>query len=219
MSYSPETSPRDNYDSIEYSFKVILVGNSGVGKTNILSRYLKRGFTDTFRSTIGVEFGAITRQRFDKIIKIQFWDTTGQERYKSISRAYYRKCDMAILVYDITNYASWVDLKTKWLYDVKGLSECEMPIVVIGNKSDLNGERNVPMKEVAKHCVDNNFYFMEISAKDTTNVMDSLEMIIETLYNNIESKLQEKEPDVIRIDHGTIKKVEIDDKDKKCDCL
>lgn len=208
--------------SLEYLFKVIIIGTSGVGKSNILSRYLKRGFTESFRSTIGVEFGAVTRQRFDKIIKIQFWDTTGQERYKSISRAYYRKCDMAVLVYDITNYGTWSDLKNKWLNDVKGISEDDIPIVIIGNKCDLSADRNVEIKEVSKYCIENGFYFMEISAKDTTNVTDSLEMIIETLYDNAENKIKEKEPDIIRIDDNTIKKVEINKTEmdeRKCDCF
>jgi small GTP-binding protein len=133
----------DDYDMI---FKVVLIGDSGVGKSNILSRYLKNEFHIDSKATVGVEFGS---KRFDIDgfkVKSQIWDTAGQERYKSITNAYYKGAKGALLVYDITRKESF-DSVDKWIPDLRTNGDEQVTIILIGNKCDLEESRVVSVEE------------------------------------------------------------------------
>ena len=123
----------DNYDLI---FKIVLIGDSGVGKTNILSRYISNEFSLNTQATVGVEFGSKIIKKGEKLIKLQIWDTAGQERYKSITSAYYKGAKGAFVVYDITKMKTFKNLD-KWITELKANGNEDIYIILIGNKLDL----------------------------------------------------------------------------------
>lgn len=122
--------------------KVVLLGDSAVGKTNILSRFARGEFSTNSRPTIGVEFATLTREVEGKTIKVQIWDTAGQERYRAITSVYYRGAVGAVLVYDITSRRSF-DAAHRWLRELREHASGKIVIALIGNKSDLAEQRAV----------------------------------------------------------------------------
>ena len=138
-------SKDEEYDMI---FKVVLIGDSGVGKSNIMSRYLKDEFSIETKTTVGVEFGAKKLELNGLSVKAQIWDTAGQERYKSITNAYYKGAKGSLLVFDITRKESF-DNVDRWIAELKNNGDSDVTIVLIGNKCDLEHERQVT-KEMAQ---------------------------------------------------------------------
>lgn len=136
-------SKEEEYDMI---FKVVLIGDSGVGKSNIMSRYLKDEFSIETKTTVGVEFGAKKIELSGSNIKAQIWDTAGQERYKSITNAYYKGSRGALLVYDITRRDSFLNVD-RWISELRTNGDPDVTIILIGNKSDLDQDRQVPREE------------------------------------------------------------------------
>ncbi len=142
-------------------FKVILVGDSGVGKTNILNRYTKDEFNFDSKTTIGVEFGSKIFNVKDHFVKIQIWDTAGQERYRSITNAYYKGSKGAIIVFDLGRRETF-DHVERWYEDINRNGDKDISIILVGNKSDL--ETRAVTKDEAEHKAQNlsNFiYFIE----------------------------------------------------------
>lgn len=136
----------DDYDMI---FKVVLIGDSGVGKTNLLSRYLKNEFSFDSKTTVGVEFGA-KRLEIDGVkIKAQIWDTAGQERFRSITNAYYKGAKGALLVYDCTRRDTFENIN-KWVPELKQSGDKDVTIILVGNKIDLESERQVSTEDGQK---------------------------------------------------------------------
>ncbi len=125
-----------NYEEIDLSLKLIIVGDSSVGKTNILTRYTKNLFNTDSKATIGVEFGSKIININDHKIKLQIWDTAGQERYKAVTVAYYKGSKGAFIVYDVTNKSTFDNLDN-WINDIKKNGDKETCIILIGNKTDL----------------------------------------------------------------------------------
>lgn len=138
------------YDLI---FKMVIIGDSGVGKSNLFSRYMHNTFNLSSKTTIGVEFGAKKLHIQGRSVKAQIWDTAGQERYKSITSAYYKGAKGALLVFDLTSQESF-DAIDKWLSDVKNEGDPQIIIILIGNKSDLIEDRQVK-HEVARAKAEN----------------------------------------------------------------
>ena len=156
----------EEYDMM---FKILLLGDSGVGKSSLLLRYTKNQFLTDMRSTIGVEFGL----KFIKIdnlqLKVQIWDTAGMERYRSITSTYYKGAKGAIIVYDICRKTSFENVD-KWIDDFKSKADEDAVILLIGNKSDLNDKREVDTEEASIKAEKNKLAFMETSAKSNDNV-------------------------------------------------
>ena len=127
-----------NEDEGDYDvlLKLVMIGDSGVGKTNILSRYLNNEFSLTSKATVGVEFGSTIVKKNGKLIKLQIWDTAGQERYKSITSAYYKGAKGAFVVYDITNKKTFKNID-KWIVELKANGNQDILVILIGNKLDL----------------------------------------------------------------------------------
>lgn len=140
------TNNKEEYDII---FKVVLIGDSGVGKSNIHSRYLNNEFNANSKTTVGVEFGTKKSIINDYKIKTQIWDTAGQERYKSITTAYYKGAKGALVVYDITNKESLNNID-KWIPDLKNFADKDITVILIGNKCDLEEDRRVTVEEGEK---------------------------------------------------------------------
>ena len=158
-------------DDEEYStiFKIILVGDSGVGKTNILSRYVNNTFSESTKSTVGVELGCKIEEINDTRVKIQIWDTAGQERYKSITKSYYKGAKGALIVYDISRKESFLNVD-KWIGDLKEFGEADLCILLVGNKCDLDNIRQVSIDEVSKKAEQYKIGFCETSALRSKNV-------------------------------------------------
>ena len=165
----------NNYDLI---FKLVLIGDSGVGKTNILSRYINNEFSYSSKSTVGVEFGSKIIKTNDKNIKIQIWDTAGQERYKSITSAYYKGAKGAFVVYDITRRDTFMNVD-KWIGELKSTGNEDVFILLIGNKSDLEQERQVSTEEVTKKAEQLKIAFCETSALEGKNIEYAFQTVVE----------------------------------------
>ncbi len=160
--------------------KVMILGNSGVGKTSLLEQYVNRAFSGAYKVTIGADFLTKDLDVEGSKIKLQIWDTAGQEKYRSLSVAYYRGADACLLVYDITDKTSFKDLD-KWLEAfLAQLSEDKakrFPIVLLGNKADKK-ERIVTPEMAKKWCVAHeDMQFFETSAKTRQGVDDAFEQI------------------------------------------
>ncbi|XP_078358796.1 ras-related protein Rab-11B-like [Oculina patagonica] len=178
-------------DSYDYLFKIVLIGDSGVGKSNLLSRYTKNEFHLGSKATIGVELAQKTIEVEDKNIRAQIWDTAGQERYRAITSAYYRGALGAILVYDIAKVTSFQNLD-KWIAELKQHTEQNLSVIIVGNKSDLKHLRIVETKRGRQFAADQGMLFMETSALDSTNVTEAFEDLVIHIYEGVKKRENEK---------------------------
>ena len=174
--------------SYSYLLKYIIIGDSAVGKSNLLLRYVHDKFNEDYQATIGVEFGAKNVEINNEKYRIQIWDTAGQENFRSITRAYYKHSVCAIIVYDITNKDSFNHINS-WIDECKNQSPKTVFFVLVGNKSDLENERKVNYNEGLNFANENQMLFFECSAKTGKNVEDifykSAEKIAEKIKNGI----------------------------------
>ncbi|KAA8571754.1 hypothetical protein EYC84_001729 [Monilinia fructicola] len=143
-------------DEYDFLFKVVLIGDSGVGKSNLLSRFTRNEIQPRFKW-------------MQKTIKAQIWDTAGQERYRAITSAYYRGAVGALLVYDISKHQTYENV-TRWLKELRDHADSNIVIMLVGNKSDLRHLRAVPTEEAKQFASENNLSFIETSALDASNV-------------------------------------------------
>lgn len=175
----------DDYSyEYDYLFKVVMIGDSGVGKSNLLSRFTRNEFKLDTRSTIGVEFATRTVEIDGKKIKAQIWDTAGQERYRAITSAYYRGAVGALIIYDISKSESYENV-SKWLKELKENADENIVIELVGNKSDLDHLRAVPTDEAKHFSAENHLLFTEASALDASNVDLSFQQLLKSIYEMV----------------------------------
>ena len=172
--------------NFNYLLKYIIIGDSHVGKSNILLKYIHNQFKDDYQSTIGVEFGAKNIEINQKIYRIQIWDTAGQENFRSITRAYYKNSVCACVCYDITNKESFEHIQS-WIEDCKKNSPKKIFFVLIGNKIDLAKNRQVSFEEGAALAEKNDMLFIECSAKTGENITEIFKQSAESINKKIES--------------------------------
>ena len=192
------------------NYKIILVGDSGVGKTCILMRAVNNKYTDAYQATIGFEFLLMYFQVNNVKIKLQIWDTCGQEIYRSLIQGFYRNTTAAILVYSKTNKSSFENLGM-WIKDVKNNTEQDMPIFLIGNKCDEEKRYIVVTKEEGEEYSKqyNLKYFNETSAKSGYNIKELFEEVAKVVYKDYCLKKKPRK----QMDRMTLEKKE--DKDNK----
>ncbi|KAM6910187.1 RAB11a, member RAS oncogene family, like [Xenentodon cancila] len=178
------TNKEDEYD---YLFKVVLIGDSGVGKSNLLSRFTRNEFNLESKSTIGVEFATRSIQVEGKTIKAQIWDTAGQERYRAITSAYYRGAVGALLVYDIAKHLTYENAE-RWLKELQDHADSNIVIMLVGNKSDLRHLRAVPTDEAKGFAEKHGLSFLETSALDSSNVELAFQTILTAIYNIVSQR-------------------------------
>ncbi|CAK61540.1 unnamed protein product (macronuclear) [Paramecium tetraurelia] len=176
-------------DDYDYLFKIVLSGDSGVGKSNLLLRFTKNQFNADSKTTIGVEFATRSITISGKVVKAQIWDTAGQERYRAITAAYYRGAIGAVLVYDITNKQSFEAVE-QWIQEVRENADKDIVIMIIGNKSDLKHLRAIRTESGQDLAQMYKVAFMEASAQDGTNVDQAFIQIIQQIYQNLTKQLQ-----------------------------
>jgi Ras-related protein Rab-11A/Ras-related protein Rab-11B len=168
-------------EEYEYLFKVVLIGDSGVGKSNLLSRFTRNEFNLESKSTIGVEFATKSIQAEGKTIKAQIWDTAGQERYRAITSAYYRGAVGALLVYDISKHSTFENVE-RWLKELRDHAEANIVVMLVGNKSDLRHLRAVETDEAMAFSEQHNLAFIETSALDASGVDTAFQRILTEIY-------------------------------------
>lgn len=211
MSHKPD----DEYD---YLFKVVLIGDSGVGKSNLLSRFTRNEFCLESKSTIGVEFATRSIQVDGKTIKAQIWDTAGQERYRAITSAYYRGAVGALLVYDITKHVTYENVE-RWLKELRDHADSNIVIMLVGNKSDLRHLRGVPTEDASTFAEKEGLSFIETSALESTNVENAFHKILTEIYRIVSKKaLAQEESAAAGPGEGTTIIVSNDEGEKKRSC-
>ncbi|CAM8988228.1 hypothetical protein QQ045_009379 [Rhodiola kirilowii] len=176
----------------DYLFKVVLIGDSAVGKSNLLSRFARNEFYPSSKSTIGVEFQTQKIDINGKEIKAQIWDTAGQERFKAITSAYYRGAVGALVVYDITRRPTF-DNVGKWLNELHTHSDMNVITILVGNKSDLRDAREVSTAEGKTLAEAQGMFFIETSALDSSNVVAAFQTVVKEIYNILSRKVMQSQ--------------------------
>jgi len=173
-------------ETYDYLFKFIVIGDAAIGKSCLLYRFTDNKYKADSTHTIGVEFGSKIIEVGGKFIKLQIWDTAGQERFRSVTRSYYRGAAGCVLAYDITSRDSYNHL-TSWLNDARALATPELVIVLVGNKIDLQEEREVTFLEASRFAQENDVMFLETSAKSGENVEEVFLKCAKTILNKVDS--------------------------------
>ncbi|TRY90808.1 hypothetical protein DNTS_009689 [Danionella cerebrum] len=188
----------------DYLFKLLLIGDSGVGKTCLLFRFSEDAFNTTFISTIGkfnpkrgrfirIDFKIRTIELDGKKIKLQIWDTAGQERFRTITTAYYRGAMGIMLVYDITNEKSFDNIKN-WIRNIEEHASSDVERMILGNKCDMNDKRQVSKERGEKLAIDYGIKFLETSAKSSTNVEEAFVTLARDIMTRLNRKMNENNP-------------------------
>lgn len=165
------TNLSSNEESFDFLFKIVLIGDCGVGKTCVVQRFKSGNFVERHGNTIGVDFSMKTVTVDGKKVKLQIWDTAGQERFRTITQSYYRSANGVIIVYDITKRSSFLGLQ-RWIEEVRRYTASNVMLILVGNKCDMESLREVEFVEAEAMCeyIPEILYVMEASAKDNTNV-------------------------------------------------
>jgi len=167
-----------------FQFKLVLLGDSAVGKSSLVLRFVKKQFFEYQESTIGAAFLTQTVAVNDFVVKFEIWDTAGQERYHSLAPMYYRGAAAAIVVYDITNRQSFVRAKS-WVKELQRQGNPNIVIALAGNKFDLAEQRKVEIEEAKTYSEENGIMFMETSAKTNNNVTELFKAIARKLPKTV----------------------------------
>ncbi|CAD7704037.1 unnamed protein product, partial [Ostreobium quekettii] len=166
----------------DYLFKLLLIGDSGVGKSCLLLRFADDTYTESYISTIGVDFKIRTVELESKVIKLQIWDTAGQERFRTITSSYYRGAHGIIVVYDVTDQDSFNNVKT-WLNEIDRYASENVNKLLVGNKSDLTAKKVVDYQTAKAFADELGIPFLETSAKNASNVEQAFMTMAQEIKN------------------------------------
>ncbi|KAJ8526224.1 hypothetical protein K7X08_028701 [Anisodus acutangulus] len=172
----------------DYLFKIVLIGDSAVGKSNLLARFARDEFYPNSKSTIGVEFQTQKLDINGKEVKAQIWDTAGQERFRAVTSAYYRGAVGALLVYDISRRQTFDNIG-RWLNELQTHSDMNVVTILVGNKSDLKDTREVTTAEGKSLAEAQGLFFIETSALDSSNVAVAFQTVVKEIYNILSRKV------------------------------
>ena len=211
--HDSQVSQSDNF----INFKIIIIGDSGVGKSSLLKRAVKNSFDNSYQATIGFEFLLMHFKVNDLKFKFQIWDTCGQEMYRSLVQGFYHNSSLAIIVYNINDKKSF-DNTIVWLKDLRQHTDYELPVFLVGNKSDL--EKEVDTNEANTFTKNNNMvYFTECSAKSGSNIKEIFFEAAKYLYQIYKKfKVQDKVPMAkrLKLDKNENDESNKNKKKKKC---
>lgn len=186
-----------NYDLV---YKILILGDSGVGKSAILKQYINQTFDATHMTTIGIDYACKVIYLQDKKIKFSIWDTAGQERFRSITKAYMRGMQCVLLVYDITDMQSFADIE-RWIEMVRAYSyDQHIQYFIIGNKSDLNTKRMVSVEKATMLAEKYNCQYFEVTATNYKSIRDMFYIVAKSLTSDILMFIPEEISPKINID-------------------
>ena len=185
-------------DEYDYIFKVLLIGNSDVGKSSLILRYVDQIWNDVFVPTIGVDFKVKSIEVAQKLVKMQIWDTAGQERFRNVISSYFKGAHGILLIYDITCRESFKELEN-WLGEVERHASSQVLKILIGNKCDLEEKREIQKDEGEAFAMRNGMQFIETSAKNNTNVSEAFEALAKIMVESSNKR------NAIKIEKKTIK--------------
>jgi len=188
-------------------YKLVFVGDSSVGKTSIISRFMYDHFDSNYDATIGIDFLAKTHTVNNKTVRLQLWDTAGQERFRSLIPSYIRDSSVAVVVYAIDNIGSFQAVD-QWIKEVRAERENEVLIVLVGNKFDLEDHRMVSRRKGEEKARQNNAHFIETSAKTGFNVGKLFDLVAEKLPDREPSRHGDRRKEKVNINQVGIKPVE-----------
>ena len=215
--YKIELLPED-YPQYDLSFKLIFIGDSSVGKSCLTAKAVKNNFEEYYQATVGFEFLTFNMKVNDKVIKLQIWDTCGQEIYKSLISNFYRNSSLAVLVYAIDNKESFNHVEN-WLNDLKSQANPDVRIFLVGNKADLEEDRKIKKEEGEKYKEDQHLdLFMETSAKTGHNARNDLVEAAKILYKDYLKFDENNKKDDPNSTPGGGKKLIVKDKKEKKGC-
>ena len=187
-------------EEYEMMLKIILIGDSAVGKTNIMSKYLKNTFLEESKATVGVEFGSKIFTIEGHNVKAQIWDTAGQEKYKAITGAYYKGCKGAFVVYDITRKDTFISVE-RWVHDLKTAGDQKLTVILIGNKSDLENQREILKEQGEEKAKSFGCAFLETSALSGNNIEKAFEMMVKEIFNKYKNDVLDDE-ELVSLEKG-----------------
>eukprot|EP01091_Cochliopodium_minus_P010090 TRINITY_DN262_c0_g1_i1.p1 TRINITY_DN262_c0_g1~~TRINITY_DN262_c0_g1_i1.p1 ORF type:complete len:200 (+),score=49.40 TRINITY_DN262_c0_g1_i1:31-630(+) len=191
-------------ETSDHIFKILIIGDSNVGKSCLMLRYADNSFTDTHISTIGVDFKEHVLKIDNQTIKLQLWDTAGQERFKTITSSYYRGSEGIMIVYDITDKTSFESIN-QWMGEVNEYGKGALVKLLIGNKCDLEDQRVIQKTEIEKVARELGVSYMETSAKSNTNVDQSFEFLAKEILK-LRSPNNKKNSSTVELATPKIKK-------------
>ena len=175
----------------DYLFKVLLLGDSDVGKSSLILRYTEETFNSKLVNSIGVDFKMKKKEIDGKIIKVQIWDTAGHERFRSITYSYYRGANAIIIVFDLSDKKSFISI-TEWLKQIEKHAKENVFKFLVGNKSDLIDERKVTYEEAKQYADEHDLPYIETSAKEGININELFDTSIKTFLTNTKIFVGEK---------------------------
>ena len=205
----------------QYIFKLILIGDSGVGKSCILQRYMNQSFNESYKCTIGVDFLMKSIVINGQTVKLQLWDTAGQEKYKSMVASYYRGANVALIVFDLTSHKSFDNLPI-WIENFYKNGPEQKNIILIGNKNDLVNQRQVTQEEAEAFSETNNMMYFETSAKEGDNIdyvfTYAAERLLEFYGGNKQTNVKRQMEPNNDIQSSNFQEIRIEESHKKGGC-
>lgn len=191
----------------DYLFKLLLIGDSGVGKSCLLLRFADDTFTESYISTIGVDFKIRTVEQDGKVIKLQIWDTAGQERFRTITSSYYRGAHGIIVVYDVTDMSSFNNVKT-WMNEIDRFASEGVNKLLVGNKCDMVSKKAVDYDTAKQYAESLGIPFLETSAKNSHNVEQAFLTMASKIKSRVGSQQSVQAPSSATVKVGGAQKVE-----------
>jgi len=185
----------------DYLFKLLLIGDSGVGKSSLLLRFADDTYTESYISTIGVDFKIRTVDIEGKTVKLQIWDTAGQERFRTITSSYYRGAHGIIVVYDVTDEDSFSNVK-QWLNEIDRYANENVNKLLVGNKSDLVSKKKVDFETATAFANEIGIPFLETSAKTSTNVEQAFVTMAQEIKQRVTTQPVQAGPSTLKVGAG-----------------
>ena len=179
-------------EEFDLIFKIVIIGDSGVGKTNLIGRYLKNEYKEDSKATVGVEFGEKKYEINGLKIKAQIWDTAGQERYRAITSMYYKGAKGGLIVFDLSSKSTFQNVE-KWFNEIKKTADPTINLILIGNKSDLKDKRQISTEEGENKAKEMNVPYLETSALNADNVDKAFDLIIQEITKKMKKEIEEEE--------------------------
>ena len=198
----------DLNSSYELTIKLLIVGDSTVGKTNFIKKYVENKFNESYFASTGIDLITTSIKIEGKSFKIQIWDTAGQEKYRAMTKNLFLKTQGIVIIFDISNETSFINLKS-WMNDIKEECSADIPMILVGNKLDLEDKRVIDKERAMEFAKNKKLEYIETSSKTGENINKSLSLIIEKIYQRADSNSNFS----FTLDDGTVKK-----KSKKICC-